>query len=187
MAIEHPSDTLFRFLQSAITRKLRSLIQTDAVRLWEQSVRQYSLQCLVEAAASDVEIASTLEAIPTVEKPLGTKLVDLLEQLSLQLSRLDPARCSYPLSLMRAIMVKPMNVHTALAFMAACEHETLSETHAYCAQVIRAELLSESGEIRQAYATLKPLLQATTQPLLLRVACCQRFSAWPVHAIPPRP
>lgn len=175
MENEHPSDTLFRLLQSAITRKLRSLIQTDAVRLWEQSVRQYSLRCLVEAAASDTEMALTLQAIPTVEKPLGIKLVDLLERLSVQLGRLDPERCSYPLSLMRAIMVKPMNVQAALAFMAACEHETLSETHAYCALVIRAELLSDSGEIRQAYAALKPLLQATTQPLLLRVACSQRF------------
>jgi tetratricopeptide (TPR) repeat protein len=175
MENEHLSNTLFKFLQSAITRKLRSLTQTDAVRLWEQSVRQYSLQCLIEAAAADTEMALTLQAIPTVEKPLGVKLVDLLDRLSVQLGRLDPVRCRYPLWLMRAIMVKPMNVQAALAFMSVCEDETLSETHAYCAVVIRAELLSDSGEMHQAYAALKPLLQSATQPLLLRVACCQRF------------
>ena len=170
------SDRLFRLLQSAITSKLRSVMHTDAVRLWEQDLRRYALECLIQKANADSDVANTLNAIPKVDQEGGIKLAILLDQLATFTGQLSKSKCKYPLRLMQAVVIKPMNVQAALDHLQSCELDKLTAKQMYCATILKAELLNATGNVQEAYALLKPLMSQKGQTMTLRLSCSMRFA-----------
>lgn len=176
MSIIASSDRLFKTLQSAITSKLRSVTQTDAIRQWEQDVRRYTLERLTQKAKTQGALADALKSIMGVDREGGVKLAILLEELAHFTGQLRPSGCKYPLRLMQAIMVKPMNVQAALDHVEACNLDKLSALQLYCVHALKAELLSATGKIQDAYALLKPLVIQKSQTMALRLSCNMRFA-----------
>lgn len=170
------TDKLFRELQNAITRKLRSVTHTDAIRLWEQNLRHHILECLVQKAKSDTQVDELIKAIPHLHQDGGVKLADFLEEMTAFTGHLQKSKCKYPVRLMQAIAIKPMNVQAALDHLNLCELEKLSAKQVFCATVLKAELLSATGKIQEAYTLLKPLMAQKNQPLSLRFSCSMRFA-----------
>lgn len=169
-------EQLFKLLQSAITRKLRSLTQTDEIRLWEQGLRRYGLEVLVQQSDSNNALRTCLESIHMLEKADGIKLAVLLEQLSEHVSKLKDAALTYPLALLQAIMLKPMNVQAAWTLLSTSSLTCQSEEQSYCIEIIKAELLSALGRQPEAYQLLKPLLQKQHLPIALRLSGSLRYA-----------
>lgn len=167
---------LFKLLQTAITRKTRSLIQTDAVQLWEQDVRRSCIDLLVQQSANSPSISASLNAIFHLETPEGIKLAVLLEELSGHASRLKTAPSTYPALLMQAIMVKPMNVEAAWTLLNELEPALCTTEQVFCIEIIKAELLDAMGRHQEGYERLKPWLQQVNPSLSLRLSCHLRYA-----------
>lgn len=170
------TDKLFRQLQNAITSKLRSVTHTDAIRLWEQDLRRHALECLAQKAKSDTQVADMLKTIPLLDQAGGVKLSDFLAQMTTFTGQLQKSKCKYPVRLMQAIAIKPLNVQAALDHLNFCALEKLSAKQVFCATVLKAELLSATGSVQEAYALLKPLMTRKNQPLSLHFSCSMRFA-----------
>ena len=170
------TETLFRILQSAITRKLRSVTQTDAVRQWEQSVRRYGLMRLGKRAKTDKVVAATLQAIRKVEQADGMKLAVLLPQLAEHAGKLYRGNSKYPLPLIQAVMLKPMNVQATLEHLQSFDKNVLNAEQRFCVDLLEAELLSATGKVQAAFEVLSPLLQQRDQPLALQISCSLRYA-----------
>jgi tetratricopeptide (TPR) repeat protein len=170
------TDSLFKLLQNAITSKLRSVTHTDAVRLWEQDIRRYVLECLIQKAKFDAHVANTLTAIPQLDQVGGVKLATFLDQMAEFTGQLQKSKCTYPLRLMQAVVIKPMNVQAALDHLDHCESVKLTGKQLYCVNILKAELLSATGKIQEAYELLKPLLSQKGQTMSLRLSYSMRFA-----------
>ncbi|PUE31734.1 hypothetical protein [Limnohabitans sp. Jir72] len=169
------ADGLYTKLQSAITSKLRSLTHTDAIRKWEQELRRYVIGRLCQEASSHPEMTKALNNIPAVDLDGGVKLAILLNQLT-SLTGLLQKKSKFPLPLMQAIMIKPMNVQAALDHLQRCDFEKLASKQKYCANILKAELMGAAGRMQEAYTLLKPLLDQKGQTLELRLSCSMRFA-----------
>lgn len=170
------TETLFRILQNAITRKLRSVTQTDAVRQWEQSVRRYGVERLVKRAKTDKAVATTLQAIRKVEQSDGTKLAVLLPQLAAHVGKLHKGNAKYPLALIQAVMLKPMNVQATLEHLHACDKNVLNAEQRFCVTLLEAELLSATGQVSAAFDLLKATLHQQDLPLALQLSGKLRYA-----------
>lgn len=171
------AESLFKTLQTAITRKLRSVTHTDAVRQWEQSVRRYGIERLVKRAKTDKAVAASLQAIRKVEQADGIKLALLLPQLAEHAGKLQSGNAKYPVALIQAVMIKPMNVQATLEYLSACDKNDLTTEHRFCVALLEAELLSATGQVQVAFDLLKPLLQQTHDvPLAMQLSGQLRFA-----------
>ena len=170
------ADSLSCTLQLAITSKLRSLTHSDAIRQWEQDLRRYVIERLCQESESQRDIADALKAIPQVDQDGGVKLAILLDQLTHCTGQLKKKKSKYPVPLMQAIMIKPMNVQAALDHLQCCDFQKLTPNHLYCVNILKAELLAATGRIQEAYLLLKPLMDQKDQPMDLRLSCSMRFA-----------
>lgn len=173
MASTATTETLFKVLQSAITRKLRSLTQTDATRVMEQKIRHYTLAQLKKVKSTDVQVS--LKAILSVEQDGGIKLAELLNDLCAHTGHLS-AKLEYPVALMQSVMIKPMNVSLALEYLQAVDPQVLPPTLKFFHQLLHAEVLSSHGDSAAAYRKLQPLLDIKSPPLNLQWSCRLRFA-----------
>lgn len=170
------TETLIKILQNAITRKLRSVTQTDAVRQWEQEVRRYGVTRLSKRAKTDKGVAATLQAIRTVEQAQGVKLAVLLPQLAAHAAKLHKGRSKYPVPLIQAVMLKPMNVQATLEHLQSCDTRTWDPEQRGYVALLEAELLTATGKIQEAHALLRALLGQREQPLALQLSGCLRYA-----------
>ncbi len=176
MGISTETNRLFKILQTAITSKLRSVTHTDAIRQWEQELRLYALQQLGQRAEADDAVAQALNAIERVDQKDGVKLVVLLDRFSVLIGSLQQESCLYPLRLMQAIMVKPVNVRTALEHIQSCDLQDFDNRQRCCVIAVEAELLSALGETQEAYALLKKLKGLNIETPDLRFSCNLRLA-----------